>query len=275
MRAVVEHLVGAPAVFEELKHKPGRRLTLRARGPRRSVIVKLYRSDRAATVAERISALAEGPTALEVPEVLAVDLTERLLVLSDIPGVPLREAVLGADEAGCHRAGAAIAAWHQAWAGRKPAALREHTIELELDVLVNHAGLASGEIGFLVNASLLELGEEWPPATVVHRDLYEEQVLLDERVGLVDLDDAALGPPELDVGNLLAHLDLLELHSDRGLAGAKEALLDGYAMRGPLDLRLLERCRTLARLRLACIHGEPRLLSAAPVWATVSATGRG
>jgi hypothetical protein len=34
----------------------------------------------------------------------------------------------------------------------------------------------------------------------VHRDLYEEQVLLGERVALIDLDDAALGPPELDIG---------------------------------------------------------------------------
>jgi Ser/Thr protein kinase RdoA (MazF antagonist) len=273
VKAAVERLVGAPAVFEELKHKPGRRLTLRAGGPRRSVIVKLYRSERAATVAERISALADGPAEPEVPDVLAVDLAERLLVLSDIPGVPLREAVLGSDAAACYRAGAAIAAWHRAWAGRRPAALREHTIDLELDVLVNHAGLAPPEIGFPVNASLPELRGEWSPATVVHRDLYEEQVLLDERIGLVDLDDAALGPPELDVGNLLAHLDLLELRSDRGLASGKEALLDGYAMRGPLDLRLLERCRTLARLRLACIHREPRLLGPARFLATASATG--
>ena len=37
-----------------------------------------------------------------------------------------------ADEEACGRAGAAIAAWHRAWRGRRPAALREHTIELEL-----------------------------------------------------------------------------------------------------------------------------------------------
>ena len=60
MNPLVERCVGAPAVLEELKHKPGRRLTLRVRGPRGSAILKLYRSGRAAAVAERISALAGG-----------------------------------------------------------------------------------------------------------------------------------------------------------------------------------------------------------------------
>jgi Ser/Thr protein kinase RdoA (MazF antagonist) len=271
LKGIVERYTGAPAVFEELKHKPGRRLTLRARGPRGSVIVKLYRSNRVDIVAGRISALADGPGDPEVPAVLAVDPAERLLVLSDVPGIPLREAVLASDESRCHKAGAAIAAWHQAWAGRKPAALREHTIELELDVLADHAGFAAREIGLGVAAELPALREEWTPVTVVHRDLYEEQVLLGERVGLIDLDDAALGPPELDVGNLLAHLDLLELRTGHTLERGKDAFLDGYANGGPLDLHLLERCRTLARLRLACIHGEARLLAPARVLAIASA----
>jgi aminoglycoside phosphotransferase (APT) family kinase protein len=264
VNAVVERLVGAPAVFEELKHKPGRRLTVRARGPRGSVIVKLYRSDRVVTVAERISALAGGPAELEVPAVLAVDPVERLLVLSAVPGTPLRDAVLASDDDACRRAGAAIAAWHEAWAGRKPRTLHAHTIDLELDGVIDQTALTSRAIALRVVAALTELREAWLPVTVIHRDLYEEQVLLGEaRAGLIDLDDAALGPPELDVGNLLAHLDLLERRSGRRLDRAKEALLDGYTLRGGLDDRLLERCRTLSRLRLACIHDEPRLLSAA------------
>jgi Ser/Thr protein kinase RdoA (MazF antagonist) len=252
-------------VFEELKHKPGRRLTLRAHGPRRTVIVKLYRSDRCARVAERISALAQGPAEPELPEVLEIDLEKRYVVLSDVPGVPLREAVLASDEPRCRRAGAAIAAWHRAWAGRRPAALHEHTIELELDLLLDQATRAEREIGSRVTAALPVLQVDWTPATVVHRDLYEEQVLLGERVGLIDLDDAAWGPPELDIGNLLAHLDRLELSSGRRLARAEQALLDGYAAEGWLDAGLLERCRTLAQLRLACIHNEPRLFDAARV----------
>jgi Ser/Thr protein kinase RdoA (MazF antagonist) len=268
MNNVVERVVGAPAVFEELKHKPGRRLTLRARGPERSVIVKLYHSDRVLTVAERIAALGDGPAEPEVPAIVALDVAQRLLVLSDVRGVPLREAVLASDDHGCRRAGTAIAGWHVAWAGKRPGPLREHTVERELGLLVDRAAGASDEISRRVASAVAELGDAWLPVTVVHRDLYEEQVLLGERVGLIDLDDAALGPPELDIGNLLAHLDLLELRVGADVEAGREALLDGYAERAALDPGLLERCRILARLRLACIHGEPRLASAGAVLAT-------
>jgi Ser/Thr protein kinase RdoA (MazF antagonist) len=265
MNSVVERCVGAPMVFEELKHKPGRRLTLRARGPRGSAIVKIYQSDRVARVAERISSLADGPAEPEIASVLAVDVAERVLVLSDLAGAPLREAVLEADESECRRAGAAIASWHRAWAAERPAALSEHTIEDELAVLVDRAALAPREIGARVAEAVPGLRDAWMPETVVHRDLYEEQVLLGERVGMIDLDDVALGPPELDVGNLVAHLDLLELRTSRSLASSKEAWIEGYEDVGTLDPDLLDRCRTLARLRLACIHHEPRLLGRSDV----------
>jgi Ser/Thr protein kinase RdoA (MazF antagonist) len=260
VRRVVERYVGAPAEYEELKHKPGRRVTLRTRGPNGSAIVKLYRSDRAAHVAERISSLTGGPAEPEVPEVLTVDIARRMLVLSEVVGVPLREAVLAGNRHECRRAGAAIAEWHRAWTGREPPLLDRHTVEDELAALVDRAALAPREIGTRVAASLPAVRGAWDAVTVVHRDLYEEQVLLGERVGLIDLDDIALGPPELDVGNLVAHLDLLELRSERDLSAGREAFLEGYESVAELDRELLERCRLLARLRLACIHEEPRLL---------------
>lgn len=260
MNRVVERCVGAPVLYEELKHKPGRRLTLRTRGPQGSAIVKLYRSDRVVNVAERVSALGGGPAEPELPTVLAVDPGKRMLVLTEVTGSPLREAVLAGDEEECRRAGAAIAGWHRAWRGTEPDGLERHRIEDELAILADRAALAPREIGARVAASVPSLRGAWDAVTVVHRDLYEEQVLLGERVGLIDLDDVALGPPELDVGNLLAHLDLLELRARRDLGAGRTAFFEGYESVAKLDPELLERCRVLARLRLACIHGEPRLL---------------
>jgi Ser/Thr protein kinase RdoA (MazF antagonist) len=98
----------------------------------------------------------------------------------------------------------------------------------------------------------------------VHRDLYEEQIILGGRIGLIDLDDAALGPPELDVGNLLAHGELLARRRNRDLGSGVQAFLSGYAATGPLlDGSLVDRCRRLTLLRLACIHGEASLLNRA------------
>jgi Ser/Thr protein kinase RdoA (MazF antagonist) len=258
--ALLERHVGAPVVLEQLKHKPGRRRTLRARGPEGTAIVKLYASDRAATVAARIAALAAGPPEPVLPRLLASEPARHLVVLSEVPGRPLRHALLGGDAAACRRAGRSLGRWHRAWQGRGPAPLRRHGVDRELEILHRRADTASPALGAAVRASAAELVEPWTCSTVVHRDLYEEQVLLAGRVGLIDLDDAALGPPELDVGNLLAHVELLSLRSGLDLRAMSEQLLTGYAGSGAaLDGELLDRCRRLARLRLACIHDEPRL----------------
>ena len=71
-----------------------------------------------------------------------------------------------------------IASWHVAWHGRVPLALPVHEIQVELDALLDWARLAPREIGSRVVEQLPELRQEWMPVTVVHRDLYEEQVLL-------------------------------------------------------------------------------------------------
>ena len=262
MMAALEEIVGAPLVLEELKRKPGRRRTLRAVGPNRTAIVKSYRSERAPIVAARLRALAAGPPEPEVPEVLHEDGLLRLVVLSEVVGSPLRDALLFDDLAQCSRAGAALGAWHAFWLGAAPPPLTPHTCGRELAILLRWADRADPAIGRRVRHAAASLSTEWPIATVVHRDLYEDQILLGERVGLIDLDDAALGSRELDVGNLLAHIELLELRSGRSLSPAVDALLSGYGL-DSLDQALLDRCHALALLRLACIHGLPECVERA------------
>jgi aminoglycoside phosphotransferase (APT) family kinase protein len=83
-------------------------------------------------------------------------------------------------------------------------------------------------------------------------------------VGLIDVDDAALGPPELDVGNLLAHVELFEHRRGRELAREMQVLLHGYGETGPaLDEALLDRCRRLTLLRLACLNDDSVLVERA------------
>lgn len=254
---LLESLVGSPVFVDELKHKPGRRRTLRARGSRRTAIVKLYQSDRAPVVASRVAALAAGPPEPQVPKVLHVDPARRMLVLSEVDGEPLRTSIVAGDLAACARVGQVLASWHRAWRNTQWDAFRPHIFEDEKRILLAQAATAPPEIAAAVRAGLTALEGAWPCTTVVHRDLYEEQILLGERVGLIDLDDAALGPPELDLGNLLAHVELLELRAEADFRLAAEALVDGYA--ASLDPALLDRCRKLAILRLACIHRLPEL----------------
>jgi Ser/Thr protein kinase RdoA (MazF antagonist) len=264
LRDELRGVLGEPVALEVLKRKPGRRQTLRAMGARRSAIVKVYASERAPLVAARVAALGAGPAEPRVPQVLLVAPALRTVVLSEVPGRPLRTALLSGDAEACRRAGAALGAWHAAWRSRAPSPLRRHTVERELEILDRRAEEVAPALAEAVRAAARELSEPWPCTTVVHRDLYEEQVLLDETIGLIDLDDVALGPPELDLGNLLAHVQLLSLRRGTGLDAMSEELLAGYAASGAaIDHRQLDRCRRLALLRLACIHDEPALLEPA------------
>jgi Ser/Thr protein kinase RdoA (MazF antagonist) len=254
-------LLGAPVWFEDLKHKPGRRRTVRAVGRGGSVIVKLYESKRARTVARRIEALSAGPPEPAVPRVLLCDAERRVVVLSYVPGVPLSEAVLAGDRETCIRAGWALGGWHTFWEGRAPRFLRRHSSEREIEVVEAGARALPRAEAETVTRLARRLRPDWGFPTVVHRDLYEDQILVGERIGLIDLDDAAAGPPELDMGNLLAHLQLRALRQGGGVAAMADALLEGYASSGAaLKSDLLDRCRRLSLLRLRCIHREPRLL---------------
>jgi Phosphotransferase enzyme family len=262
---LLEPILGAPVQLEQLKHKPGRRTTSRAVGAGRSAIVKVYASERAPVVAARLGALAAGPAEPDVPEVLLCEPELHLVVLSEVPGLPLREALLAGDVDTCARAGAVIGAWHRAWQGRSPDAFAPHTAERELEILHLRIERASPEVAEAARGALPAVADAaWGYPTVVHRDLYEEQVLVAERIGLIDLDDAALGTPELDVGNLVAHTDLLGIRADADLSTATDALLEGYGRTGPaLDASLLARCRALTLLRLACIHEALSLVEGA------------
>jgi aminoglycoside phosphotransferase (APT) family kinase protein len=263
MKQLLESLVGSPVFVSELKHKPGRRRTLRARGSRQTAIVKLYESDRVPVVAARLAALAAGPPEPQVPRVLHVDPTRRMLVLSALEGEPLRASLVAGDLAACTRAGEALATWHRAWRNTHSVAFRPHAFEDEKGILLAQAAAAPPAIAAAVRDRFASLDGAWMCTTVVHRDLYEEQILLGDRVGLIDLDDAALGPPELDLGNLLAHSELLELRAGGEVRPAIDALVDGYDA-ASLDHALLDRCRKLAILRLACIHRLPTLLDRVP-----------
>jgi Ser/Thr protein kinase RdoA (MazF antagonist) len=256
----LEQIVGSPVELEELAHLPGDHRTLRASGSVMTAIVKIYTSDRAARVAARVGALGSVPPGVTVPRVISSDPELQMVVLTEVQGEPLTGALLERDAAACRFAGAAVGSWHRSWRRRAPSPLRPYGAGRELETLRRCADAAAPGLADTVWREAAGLGKRWTCSTVVHRNLTDARILIGERVGLIDLDDAALGPPELDVGNLLAHIDLLSLRSGRDLAEMREEIVLGYEGFGEyLDEELLDRCRRLARLRLACIHDVPAL----------------
>ncbi|MFN0149181.1 MAG: phosphotransferase [bacterium] len=112
-----------------------------------------------------------------------------------------------------------------------------------------------------VAAALARLGEPAPPlsSAPIHGDLHDKQILL--RPGgavFIDLDNAGLGEPELDLANLTAHLALRALQSARPIAAARAAealIIDGYlAAGGSLQRARLARYREATLVRLALLY---------------------
>lgn len=259
-------LVGAPVTLETLKSKPGRRRTLRASGPRGSVIVKVYATARAGQVAARLSCLADGPNEPVIPRVLEVAPDHRYVVLSEVYGQTLGASLLGRSMDAPARAGRALGRWHAAWASAPPPALRPHSVERELEILEARLSGLPCDLARRIRRARPD-AVPWAPVTVVHRDLYEEQLIVGERIGLIDLDDVSLGPPELDLGNLLAHLELLEVRSGQRLTQQREDLLRSYRSVGlAIDEARLAYCRKLSLLRLAAIHRCGPLLEQSLGW---------
>ena len=93
----------------------------------------------------------------------------------------------------------------------------------------------------------------------MHRDFYHEQVLCDRnRLAILDLDDAAMSEPRVDIANFRAHLMLLGAQQ-RGdvtaLAVASDAFLDRHRqLETDLDERLLAFLTATTLLRLSGIH---------------------
>jgi len=257
---MLARLVGAPVELEVLKDKPGRRRTARACGPHGTAIVKWYASERAPVVAARVAALSGGPSSPAIPAVLGCDPADHTVVLSDVDGTPFSGRLDAAAEVG-----RALGAWHGWWEGRAPAPLQPHTAEREFEVLDQWRSRAEPGPAKAAAAVRDQLGGvSWAPSTVVHRDLYEEQILVGPVVGLIDLDDVAVGPPELDLGNLLAHLDLLGRRRSVDIGPVVTDLLDAYRTTGPaLDDALLHALCRLSKARLACIHDDAGLLDQA------------
>lgn len=291
LRALPELAAGGELVV----HRPERRAVVRtvgggrAGGPsagRRAPAVaytKVVRPRRTADLVRRMRVAAQVP-GLRVPEVVAVDEERGTVRLGTLPGRTLHD--LLATDGGS--AGGARPT-HEQVGGPAPETVREvgrcvrvlhegavavgsHVPEHDLGSEVR-AALAIVELarvhGVLTPREGAELERRasgaarrvaaaGPPArALLHRDLHDKQVLVEAgEVGLLDVDGLALGDPALDLGNLLAHLDLRVAQgwtTSSAAVAVEEALLEGYAPAGGL-LRAAAGYRELTGARLRALY---------------------
>ena len=246
-RHVVGHRLGRRAVVHD-----GRRWTKVVRRAKLPAVVERHRLVRAVTTGG----------ALRVAEVVAVDERLGALVLDHVDGVEMLEHPDPAVAA--ERVRTALYEW---WRRPPPAALPLHDAAAECAVLDGWASAASRHdvippayrpaFAAAVESAANALASlEARPVVLGHRDLHDGQLLVgDEHVGVLDLDTAARSDPALDLGNLLAHVDLAAAlgRIDATTAGAVDAVLRG-ALDDTDDRGAVETYRAAARARLVAVH---------------------
>jgi aminoglycoside phosphotransferase (APT) family kinase protein len=251
-----------------LGYKPLRRAVLRfddADGQARR-FVKHVRTGRARETAERQAVLetwARAASGFSLPHLLEVHQRPDYLVWAAAPGVTVEHALRETrGRAAVATLGRCLASLHRHPA--RPPLSRSRVAELEATAawisvgtpLLPDAGLSSTLHELKAVAGHLTPGRP----VLSHCDLHDGQFLLGERrTYLLDFDTVALAEPELDLGNLLAHLDLLGFaHPQIEGLELEEILVEAYVgQRGPLpDRQRLSWYRALSVLRLACVHAS-------------------
>jgi aminoglycoside phosphotransferase (APT) family kinase protein len=262
MSGVLGGLWGKPVRAEDvvvLRHRPGRRCTLRYRlagGDR--IYAKTYASDRAPRVYRTLLALANVP-GVAVPRPLGCVPELHLVVQRELQGARLTPELVAGNLRLAERLAEALHALHASGAVLE----RAHTLADELEIVQERIRELPETLREPAQSCLWDAASDARSAAwrlrPVHRDLYHEQVLIDgDRVALLDVDDAAMSEPAVDVANVAAHLRLLareQPHAAEQVARWARAFLACYARLDPeLDEPLAHALEAATLIRLACIH---------------------
>lgn len=171
-----------------------------------------------------------------VPPMLGIVPEYHLWLQGEVPGRPGWVALSAPDgPTAAARIGSALAQLHDL----APLSERRHETGEEFAIVeAKLIGLARARpdlevrIGALLAAmSQLVARVDRSPTVGLHRDFYPDQVMVGDRVYLLDLDLYAQGEPAIDLGNFIAHLTEFDLRTERQtrpLQSLREGFLDGY-----------------------------------------------
>lgn len=257
-------LVAAGA--ELVVHRPERRAVVRTGHGQDLTFTKIVRASRTADLVRRMGQAAAVP-GLRAPQVVAADEDAGTIRMSTLPGRTLHDLLAEAVPAGvAHEIGRAVRTLHSAGdvdgvprhdlgaevdttRGLLALARTHHALEARtIDALERDAARA---VSVIVAAGRVE------ESSLLHRDLHDKQLLVDgTAVGMLDVDTLGVGDAALDLGNLLAHLDLRVRQgwtSPTVATAVEDDLVAGY---GPQTrtLAAAEGYRALTKVRLRALY---------------------
>lgn len=243
-----EELCPDATVRRVLRHLPGRRVASLVTMSNQKAVLKIFASPRARGNTRRLDSLAGSGAGPFVPRALGVDAVGHVALVSWAPGTVFDQLDDGRFVRTAAAVGAALRALHTGGARLD----RSWTVVDELTLLDRRCLPHDGE----TTAHLVD-----EPLVPAHRDCHPRQVVSYRgTVRWIDLDDAAMAPPGLDVGNFMAHLRadaLFGRRSPEPTRAALSAFRSGYGDCAG-DVAAWERL-TLIRLAGLAVsrHGQP------------------
>lgn len=252
---------------ELVRHKPGRRAILRFDlSDSTALYGKTFASKRGPkvfTITEKLStSRAFGPDVL-TPDAVAYLSDSKLMLLSEVSGEPIENQLCAGDTDLAERIAFALFHLHSSNVDLG----RWHDMEKELSPLdarcadiMKHASALSDEAeDLLIDLMSFDHHAMCWRFRPIHRDMYHDQVLMaKEKLVVLDLDDASMSEPAIDVANFATHLMLLGLQKAQDAEAYRpliDAFLNQYAELDPdLDSGLVDYLTATTALRLAGIH---------------------
>ena len=243
--AGAQELCPEASVLSVLRHLSGRRVATLVDTDRGPGVLKVFASPRARGNLRRLRALRCSGAGGVVPEPWGVDNAGHVSLVAFVAG-PIFESL--DDERFvdiAEQAGQALRQLH----GSGIVLDRAWTVDDELHLLAARATATSQSQFDRVLVHAVHLANE--PLISAHRDCHPKQLVsLAGGVCWIDLDDAAMAPSGLDIGNMIAHLRRDGLLGRRSSAATEQAIIafrSGYG-RSASDVDIWEQ---LSLLRLA------------------------
>jgi hypothetical protein len=233
LEAVLGGLLGAPPAATALvAYAPEKSATVACLDSDGAPIAyaKTHAPDAGATPAELQAELA-ARAAVRLPRVLGHSEAARTVVVEPLRGTPV------ADAHGFRSFGAALAALHDLEAPPGLPALARF-VPARLERAARLLDRARPDVGGAAHALAAALLARAPDSDgdpcVLHGDVHPKNALVEgSEVALLDLDQAAAGPPAADLGSALAGLEYRRIAAGER-PGLGRALLNGYATIRPL-----------------------------------------
>jgi hypothetical protein len=247
-------LADGSRVIRVLRHLDRRRVAtlIERESDGRKAVLKVFASPRARGNHRRLRVLAASSAASIVPTSLGVDRQGHAHLVSYHPGRELVELSDADFVNGCRQVGVALRRLHDCGAVLDRSwGWPQESAQLARQALPS----TRGAVDQLLDAAPDMDAADWVCA---HRDCHPGQVIVEPTgdVRWIDLDDSAMAPRSLDVGNMVAHLRRENLRGARDVevaAAAERHFLDGYRAASAVALTDLDRWIDIAMLRLAAL----------------------